>query len=332
MKIINLLLLIVFFVFNTSVNSAPTLLLDSQSWDYTPSWMADTVTGKDRLWWCSDRFGSGIPNTEGDVIKYSEKIGNGSWSSPQTVLIPTMSGWEGTCNCDPAVVRGQFSYSNVSYSMAMYYTASPTCSTNNKIGVAFSNNGINWTKVNTPIISTQFTSNAASRYGAGQAQVRNINGGSAVQLWHTDTPSNAPTRIYERTSNNGINFSTAKALSKLGIHSTVSISGAGIALSPSTPYYLYFVARDGATSVLRIYKIPHDTRFTGTWTYLGSISPGSAGSNEAAIFEPGFRTDIYGNLYNLTFPQIWVGMGCGAKYVDQPGYDPVLWKLCHSSF
>ena len=48
----------------------------------------------------------------------------------------------------------------------------------------------------------------------------------------------------------------------------------------------------------------------------------------AAIFEPSFCTDGYGNLWRFEFPAIWVGMGCGPKYIGNAGYDPTLWQLC----
>ncbi|HXG06811.1 MAG TPA: hypothetical protein VNI77_05740 [Nitrososphaera sp.] len=119
-------------------------MIDSQSYDYSPSWMADTVVGMDRMWWCSNRIGGGEPPGEGDVIKYAFSLpGSGTWSTPQVVLAPNMSGWEGVCVCDPSVVRGQFFYNGHTYALAMYYTTSPNCATDNKIGVAFSDNGVN---------------------------------------------------------------------------------------------------------------------------------------------------------------------------------------------
>ncbi len=62
-------------------------LYDSQSWDYSPSWMADTVSGFDRQWWCSDRYGVGEPPWEGNVIKYRQGTGSDS-----VVLTPSGSG------------------------------------------------------------------------------------------------------------------------------------------------------------------------------------------------------------------------------------------------
>lgn len=198
-----------------------------------------------------------------------------------------------------------------------------------KLVLHFRNNGINWIKRGNPIISTQFTSNPTARYGAGQAQLRNTNGQAAVTIWHTDTPTDGSHRIYERTSTNGINFSAPRQLSRLAVGSNTPIfmAAAGISLSPSAPHDLYMIVRDG-TKTLQLYKIPFDQRFTGRWTKLGKIIPGPAGGNMAAIFEPGFRTDMYGNLWSFEFPTVWVGMGCGPKYLDDAGVDPTLWQLC----
>jgi hypothetical protein len=70
--------------------TSPTDLFDvPNKYDYSPSWMADTVAGQDRMWWCAARDGGG------DVIRYSETT-SGVWSTPsQVVLEPWTTTWEG---------------------------------------------------------------------------------------------------------------------------------------------------------------------------------------------------------------------------------------------
>ncbi|XSG84355.1 MAG: hypothetical protein ACPW60_11525 [Methylohalobius sp. ZOD2] len=307
--------------------SAFSPLLDSQSWDYSPSWMADSVLGYDRIWWCSDRYGAGIPAEEGDVIKYRSNI----QPSPQVVLLPNMGGWEGPCVCDPAVVRGNFTMEGKQFNQAMYYTASPTCSTDNKVGVAFSNDGINWQKYSgNPIISSAGRGgcapdeNCLSTYGAGQAQVRNWDGQAGIELWYTDTEGAQGAGIYERSSSDGINFGVAKKLSLEGIDCAPGcIGGQGVALSPTSPYELYLLI--GRNGNLVLYKIPFDQRFTGTWSLMDEFTPSEAGYG--AIFEGGFRTDIYGNLFSASWPTIWAGFGAGPCYIDTPNCDTTQWSL-----
>ena len=300
-------------------------MIDSPSWDYTPSWMLDGFDGKEKIWWCSDRWGDFEPEPpgEGDVIRYSERYPNGSWSTPLTVLTPVNNGsgyntWEGQCNCDPAVIRGAFPFNGSNYSYAMYYTASPTCDKDNKIGVAFSNDGINWVKHASPIISTIGTPYLG--YGAGQAQVRNANGGSAVTLWHTDSPTEHVNRIYERTSLDGINFTLAPdPITNAGM-AVANMAAVGLALSPTAPYHLYLIRGDDGP--LKIYKIPYEQRFSGSWTYLGQIVPNSG--NETHLLEPGWKNDSYGNLAN-TLPEAHAAFGCGTAAA------PITWKLCEST-
>jgi hypothetical protein len=293
-------------------------LYDSQSWDYSPSWMADTVSGMDKIWWCSDRLNVGEPKWEGDVIKYRQGT-----SPAQVVLTPNGVGsWEGQCVCDPAVARGIFPYGGRSYQFIMYYTAAPNCAADNKIGVAFSNNGVNWIKyARNPIISTQFPGNG--RYGAGAAQIHNWNGRSGIRIWYIDTPTNQPAIIYERLSNDGVNFGPPTPLSSTGLPTSV-VMGRALAFTPRADF-LYMVTRVPSTGNLNMYRIPTALRFGGTWSFVASIRPG--GVLPSAIFEPGFRTDIYGNLSSTTYPGIWVGFGCGPLYLPE---NAPQWKLCQA--
>jgi hypothetical protein len=298
--------------------------LDSYDYEYSPSWMADDTVGKDRIWWCAANGTAGAP-APGDAIRYTE--GGGVTETVMTA----QGGWEGLCVCDPAVVRGSFPYGGSTYSHAMYYTAAacspnaPASANSNRIGVAFSHDGKVWTKhASNPLFETQFTDpDRYTRYGAGQAQVRNYNGGAGVQMWHTDSPPEAPTRVYERISVDGINFSAPQPLSNSGITGT-AMASAGIALSPGAPWELYLV--NGSDAGMQVFKIPYDQRFYGTWTLLGTINGGALGSGTRVIFEAGFRTDIYGNLSNTTFPGVFVGSGCGDDYPNPRAQ----WRLCQA--
>ena len=252
-------------------------------------------------------------------------------SSDQVVLTPSGSGWENVCVCDPAVSRGSFLYNSTNYQFIMYYyTASPNCTSDNKIGIAFSNNGTSWVKyANNPIVKSAGNNcpNPAtlclSSYGAGMAQVRNGNGQAGVQLWYIDTNGAQGSGIYERLSNNGISFGPAQRLSINGINcAPACLGGPGVALSPGSPPELYLFI---GINVMRLYKIPYDLRFTGTWTFLDDFTAAEAGAS--AIVEGGFRTDIYGNLSGTTWPTIVTGFGSGPCYPQGPNCDARLWSL-----
>lgn len=106
-------------------------LVDSYSWDYSPSFMIDQFdSNKSKMWWCGND-GAGH-----DVVKYMERPSSGgSFTAPQAVLsapndLSTSIGnddllaknslssggstpnkrysWEGRFLCDPTVVRGSF--------------------------------------------------------------------------------------------------------------------------------------------------------------------------------------------------------------------------------
>lgn len=303
--------------------SSPYDLYNSHSWDYSPSWMADTVSGYDRLWWCSDNAG----DPYGDVIKYKQGTG-----TDQTVLMPS-GGWEGNCVCDPAVVRGSFSYGGFTWQMALYYTAAPNCGSDNKIGVAFSNDGVNWVRYSgNPIIKSaanncQDPSQVCPgiSYGAGQAQLHNWNGGSGIRIWYTDTNGPQGFGIYERVSNDGINFGSPAKITADGLGTYGLGGGVGMAFKPIDAAYLFTLRGDSDASKIGLFRIPTANRFTGTWTKLGDILP--PGGDYPDTFEPGFRTDIYGNLSSTTYPSIFAGFGTG-KYVH--GWDPANWKLMQS--
>jgi len=329
-------------------------------YEYSPSWMADIRKGYERVWWCGFKEGpihprlhaeqtiGGIRNFYGrDVIWYWD----GTLTGPRVVLEPTEY-WEGRYVCDPAVIYGVFSPPGMkkTYSMAMYYTATNggmnTTETdtelrgvNNKIGVAFSNDGIHWDKYpgNPIILPAHPASPAAKRYGAGQPQARNTNGRSHVTLWYTDTTIVAgKNRVAELFADDGVHFSKDKinAVAKADKEDLLSVAGflrgqeiasAGIALSPSAPWYLYLVFGDKSSKELSMYRIPYENRFTGRWEFIDRVRADDVGSQD--IFEAGFRTGIYGNLFGYSWPTIFIGFGCG-QY-DNPR-DTTTWDLCQA--
>jgi hypothetical protein len=267
-------------------------LMDSPGWDYSPSWMADSVLGRERLWWCSDRAGPESPAGEGDVVKYSEsEPGAGTWAAPRVVLSPAMEGWEGPCVCDPSVIRGQFQYQGQTYAMVMYYTASPTCTTNNAIGLAFSNDGVKWEKYGgNPVIRTAWPEGAAARYGAGQPQVYNATGGSGLWMMHVDTP--APSGIaaqYVRATTDGMRWGPLAQITQQGLPER-SFGAVGWAYNSLDDHWHIIVAdiREAGLPVgLNLYRIPTAQLLSGTWVKVATIPAGAAQPHQ---FEAGLRT------------------------------------------
>jgi hypothetical protein len=182
------------------------------SYDYAPSVMVET-SGLQRFWWCSASNGT-------DHIFYRSRDPNtGVWSAAVTITLtpaPTAGAtWDGRHQCDPAVVKGSFVYQGSTYAFALYYTANACAEhdvannrvfeSTNSIGIAFSNDGINWVRRPTPILVSKDISSAPTTcpahtatswqnhiyhtYGAGQASVyqRPTEFGGGLEIYYTDT-------------------------------------------------------------------------------------------------------------------------------------------------
>ncbi|GEM_PF-4371165 len=333
--------------------------------DYAPSWMADTVSGYDRVWYCGSAHRAnpkkkpGDPSVAGDTIWYSYTI-KGQWQHAKPVeMNPSEQPWEKRpgekeidkrSTCEPIVVRGIFQPPGMgeTYSMAMYFIGNNNpVDGDNHIGVAFSNDGTRWTKYpNNPVIYPMVLS---GDYGAGCPNVRNDNGRAGITMWYVDVsqalnsypffngefrfmpgPAIGPS-LFEVKSNDGVTFSDPKRLSTRGLAQYISTSCPAISLSPSPPYYLYGLFSEYSSgnegAKIRMYRILYNERFSGKWEYLDEIKHSDI--NVGAIFEPGFRTDIYGNL-SSSFPTIWAGFGCGSHYARYDHSGSETWDLCNA--
>ncbi len=138
----------------------------ANKWDSGPAHVF--FGGQHTLWWASQ----GANYT--DVIYRSTKntsLGPGGWSTPAPVLSHQQVPWADLHVADPSVVRGSFSLSGTSYSYAMLFTANLIggIGTDNRIGAAFSNDGITWAPYSNPVVSP--ASGATTDYGAGMSGI-----------------------------------------------------------------------------------------------------------------------------------------------------------------
>ena len=169
-------------------------------WDGYPAHLYDN--GRHKIWWCSQA------NGWVDAIYYSEKAGSlgpGGWSTPQQVLHQSQVPWAGVHVCDPSVIRSSFSEGGASYSYALYFTSLSSASGGqNEIGVAFSNNGINWTPHDTPVVSPDPSGNPGA-YGAGMSGVA-INPAVGKLLFHVYLDTSYSPLLRLNISYDGKNF------------------------------------------------------------------------------------------------------------------------------
>ena len=215
------------------------------------------------------------------------------------------------------MVKGSFTYNGTNYSYAMYYTSYCDALNGNAIGVAFSNNGINWVKyANNPIIVPQWSDDG---YGAGQAQVYNTDGGSSLWLFHTDVGDGGGNRMYRRTTTDGITFSSPVQVIDTG---SSNMAGTGMVYDSSTDkWYLFVGTENNAYGPIAqgLYTIPTAGLFTGSWTKIASMPSEFVKTYQ---FEGGIKTDIYGDIASL-LPYVWVGF-CGSNYYRDNIYE---WEL-----
>ncbi|MBI5826571.1 MAG: hypothetical protein HZB22_02410, partial [Deltaproteobacteria bacterium] len=230
--------------------------------------------------------------------------------------------WDSYFTCDPSVIRGEFinPENGNAYSHAMYYTATDRSDgTNNKIGLAFSNDGITWERLSRPVIAPQV--NATSGYGAGQAATYNINAKAGIYVFYTDTSTNLGSRVWVRYTSNGIAFGPPVLLSNQGVPLSYNSdfaydynSGyfyAAISLLPrpvDRETYRFVIARMPANDLLNGH---------GVWEALATVDTGVTGYY--LNHSPGLLRDYYGNL-TPWLPAIEV-------YFSEGTNDPATWDL-----
>lgn len=305
--------------------------VDTATWDYTPSIMYDVIDGKRKLWWCSEKAAV-------DVIRYQEWLPDGSRTAPVIVLESSHDpglAWEGDNTCDPTVIRGNWTVGGNAYSYAMYYTTYSEGMDGGRIGAAFSNDGIHWTKWTAgPVVMDSGALNPY--YGTGMSVAWSANAAAGVRMVYMFMGPDAVTHYRYRESTDGVNFGSATSfteVSKTGLDGFWTTAKPGFAFAPGgyDGHYYYYMStvcagdRDTSkTSGLCVYRIGGNDLFTGEWELVstpGQISP--------AEFEPGFVTDLYGGLSNLPRFELMFGCGDDGRHAPTtPGF--MTWGLCSS--
>lgn len=204
-------------------NDSVALLFSHPNYDYAPSMIDEGNVQK--FWWCGS--GTTVGYSGGtDVIYYrSYTDSTQQWSLIYQVLSPTVGSWEfngGAGTCNPTVIKGSFSPGNGhTYTYALYYTAQND--NFGKIGVAFSNDGVNFVKyASNPIVYPIVFPPPLNRYGAASLSTWNSNGGSAVYLFEYDDSSSYGGRGWWRFAGDGIHFGSATVISNSATFGTPS--------------------------------------------------------------------------------------------------------------
>lgn len=316
-------------------------------YDYSPSVIESGNTVK--VWWCGFAPNPNNSSQQSDTIQYSSiDLMTGVVSKPQTVMGETSGAWDSAYTCNPQVVGGTFVNplgDGQTYSYAMYYVGTPLESGfDNSIGVAFSNDGIEWKKYPHPVIVAA----SAVHYGVGQPAPYNSNGKAAITVLYEDSNAATGTIHQEAVSTDGVHFQIVGPLTTNGLNPNYPLASWGdMAFDPETGYwyatfnmplrqpYTTGNSQERGQLGVTLYRIPAASLLTGKtpWQELHSFDTNATGNE--SNFIAGFVRDQYGNLDIGPYPSIQLLTSISnpkAEWNSTPahlssGSQPSLWDV-----
>ncbi len=282
-------------------------------WNYSPSVFQSGDVQK--FWWCGTGRNPTNPSQLSDSILY-EAINTVTHATygPLVVLAETKGAWDSEFTCNPRVIRGTFINplgDGQTYTYEMFYVGTLADGTDNSIGAAFSNDGIQWTKYPDPVI----LSTSASNYGVGQPAVYNVNGKSRITIFYEDyTPV---VHHVEATSPDGIHFTVEGFITTRGLDPTnPEPSWGDMGYDPLTRnwYAAFNLATRPANTTggviergqygFQLYRIPASSLLTGAtpWQMVKVVDTNLTGYE--SNFLPSLLHDGYGNINTGSYPTL----------------------------
>lgn len=128
-------------------------------YNYGPSILWNSEAVKWQAWWCGPKLDSAGKVIGGDAIWYSDSADASAWSQSRIVFQAAASGWDSYHTCDPSVLRN-VKLAGVMRPYVLYYTGADGKSggdNDGRIGVAYSSDGLNWTRVQQLTLPCQTT-------------------------------------------------------------------------------------------------------------------------------------------------------------------------------
>jgi hypothetical protein len=267
-----------------------------------------------QFWWCGSGKNPYHRSELTDNIWYEtidrvtqEKYG------PVVVLAEGNATWDATYTCNPHVIRGRFVNplgDAQTYSYEMFYVGSLT-GVDNSIGVAFSNDGVNWSKYPDPIIP----STSEFGYGVGQPVAYNADGNAKITLFYEDS---APTVHHlEATSEDGVHFTVQGSITNHGLELANPAPTWGDMGYDSSSGYWYAAfdlptrPSDTTGNVIergeygfQLYRIPNSALLSGarSWELVKTVDTNLTGYE--SNFLPSFLHDGYGNINVGSYPKL----------------------------
>ncbi len=275
-------------------------------YNYSPSVIE---TGNTRqFWWCSPGVNPTDSSQSTDAIYYeSVNTSNQKSYGPMLVMAETPGTWDSAFTCNPKVIGGVFENplgDGNTYTYAMYYVATQWLSGDgNSIGVAFSDDGINWKKYPLPVIPAT----TPSSYGVGQPSVYNTDQKAAIYMLYEDT--NPTMHHVAAASTDGVHFTVQGTVTANGLDSDDPEGTWGDVAydSKAGEWYAIFnrplrpaittggVIERGQYGV-ELYKIKQHALLTGAspWQQLAIMDTNSTGFE--SNFLAGFVRDSHGDV------------------------------------
>ena len=274
-------------------------------YNYSPSVIE--ANGTRYVWWCSMGTNPADESQVSDAIFY-ESVNMITFEArgPVLVLAETPGAWDSTFTCNPKVIAGVFQNplsDGKTYSYAMYYVATAaSAGLKNSIGVAFSNDGIHWTKYPEPVIDYS----PEDVYGVGQPALYYDDRKSVLWLFYEE---DYPIEHHvAAVSNDGVHFTVQGTLTTNGLSpDNPDPTWGDMAYEPKAgEWYAIFNSPLRPTSTtggiqergqygIELYKIPEQGLLTGgSWQQLPTVDTNATGFE--SNFIAGFVRDRYGNL------------------------------------
>ena len=294
------------------------------------------IDGVHKIWFCSQS-----PETDHDGIYYSEKTGDLStttgWSTPIELFNITDIPWAvsggGVNVCDPTIIRGDFTYNATSYSYALYFTADTTAlqTGDNAVGVAFSNDGINWTIHGSPVITPD--GGYDGTYGAGASGVAwGPVPGRVYQLFRDSTAGFGNWRIRYKESTDGLNFTPTPSLDTPMSEASASDRGDAPELAFFAPDSHWYAALNttggGDPLTCRALRSHAQDDIFSTWATIDGFS-GSITGDEVALL-PSLARNENSSLYVDPDGYIFIFYTTGNLAQNPPGI--YNWKIIQARY
>lgn len=129
-------------------------------YNYGPSILFDAAESKWKIWWCSVHVTPQGTQVAGDAVWYSDSYDAVNWSTAQIVFVPALKpAWDSFHICDPNVLRN-VTLAGQMRAYVMFYTGADGLSggdNNGQTGVAVSQDGRNWTRLQKLTLECQTT-------------------------------------------------------------------------------------------------------------------------------------------------------------------------------